>query len=139
MKSIVAGVLATITAVGLLSACGDDVKLTVPQDTTPSTGFVIPDDVTLPDDVTIPSDITLPDGVTLPDGATIPAGALPSDVSIPTEVIDQMIAQFEAAGMKVDKECFTALLKDESLRKLVEAGGTPNQEAIQKFFSCIST
>jgi hypothetical protein len=133
MKSIVAGALATITALGLLSACGDDVKLTVPDDTTVSSGVVIPDDVTLP------AGITLPDGITIPDDVTIPAGGLPADVSIPQEVIDQMIAQFEAAGMKVDKACFTALLKDESLRKLVEAGGTPNQDAIQKFFTCITT
>ena len=41
--------------------------------------------------------------------------------------------------MKVDKACFTALLQDESLRKMVEAGGAPNQEAIQKFFTCLST
>ena len=39
------------------------------------------------------------------------------------QMIDQMIAQFEAAGMKVDKECFTALLSDEALREMVAAGG----------------
>ena len=40
-------------------------------------------------------------------------------------MIDQMISQLEANGMKVDKACFTALLQDESLRKLVEASGAP--------------
>jgi hypothetical protein len=121
MKPIVAGLVATIAALGLLSACGDDAEVAVPNDTTASTEIVLPDDITIP------------------AGATIPAGGLPSDVSIPQEAIDQMITQFEAAGMKVDKACFTALLKDESLRKMVEAGGTPNQEAIQKFFTCITT
>ena len=124
MKRIVAGTLATIATLGLLSACGDDAKLTVPDDSSAAAG------VTLPTDVTLPGDISLPD-VSLPIDV--------SDVSIPQQVIDQMIAQFEAAGMKVDKECFTALLEDESLRKMVEAGGTPNQEAIQKFFTCLST
>jgi hypothetical protein len=124
MKSIVAGLLAPLAAIGLLSACGDDVKLTVP--TTTAT------------DTATDSSIVLPSDVTIPPGATIPAGAIPSDASIPQALIDQMIAQFEVAGMKVDKACFTALLQDESLREMVEAGGTPNQETIQKFFSCLT-
>jgi hypothetical protein len=43
--------------------------------------------------------------------------------------------------MKVDKACFTALLTDESVRKLVEAGstGTPTPELTQKFLACLST
>ena len=127
MKSIVAGALATIATLGLLSACGDDVKLTAPNDSTVSSAVV------LPGDVTIPPDVTLPAGVSLPDGS------IPTNISVPEAIIDQMIAQFEAAGMKVDKACFTNLLKDESLRKMVEAGGAPNQDAIQKFFSCLST
>jgi ABC-type glycerol-3-phosphate transport system substrate-binding protein len=95
MKPIVAGVLASIAALGLLTACGDDAKVTVPTNNT--------------------------------------------DDSIPQALIDQMIAQFEAAGMTVDKECFTKLLSDESLRNLVAAGGAPSQEAMQKFFACIKT
>ena len=121
MKRIVAGALATIATLGLLSACGDDVKVSAPNDTTASTGVIFPEEV------------TIPPGLSLPDGS------LPSNISVPQQVIDQMIAQFEAAGMKVDKACFTALLKDESLRKMVEAGGAPNQDAIKKFFTCLST
>lgn len=120
MKPIVAGVLATITALSLLPACGSDAKLTLPADSTSSISFTIPEEVTIP------------------AGATIPTGAIPSDATIPQAAIDQMITQFEQAGMKVDKACFTALLKDESLRKMVEAGGTPNQGAIQKFLTCLS-
>ncbi len=128
MKRIVAGTLATIATLGLLSACGDDAKVTVSDDSSAAAG------------VTLPSGSRFP-GISLPD-ISLPDVSLPidvSDVSIPQQVIDQMIAQFEAAGMKVDKACFTALLEDESLRKMVEAGGTPNQEAIQKFFTCLST
>ena len=116
MKRIVAGLLASIAAVGLLSACGGD-DLTLPTATDSADGAVLPG-----------ADITIPDG-----------DVLPSDVSIPQEAIDLMIAQFEAAGMKVDRDCFVALLADESLRDLVAAGGTATPEAIEKFFSCIAT
>jgi ABC-type glycerol-3-phosphate transport system substrate-binding protein len=129
MKRIVAGALATIATLGLLTACGSDSKDSAPSDTGDSAG------------ITIPTDITLPPGLSLPD-VSLPDVSLPIDVSnvtVPQQVIDQMIAQFEAAGMKVDKACFTALLKDESLRKMVEAGGAPNQDAIKKFFTCLST
>lgn len=121
MKPIVAGLLASIAALGLLSACGGD-DLTLPTATNSADGAVLPGG----DD-------------TLPLGITIPEGALPSDVSIPQEAIDLMIAQFEAAGMKVDRDCFVALLADDSLRDLVAAGGAATPEAIQKFFSCIAT
>jgi uncharacterized lipoprotein len=134
MKRIVAGALATIATLGILSACGSDDKESAPDDTRVSA------EVTLPGDLTIPPGLSLPD-VSLPD-LSLPDGSLPidiSDISVPEQVIDQMIAQFEAAGMKVDKACFTALLKDESLRKMVEAGGAPNQDAIKKFFTCLST
>ena len=115
MKRIVAGLLASIAAVGLLSACGGD-------------------------DLTLPTATDSADGAVLPGAdITIPEGALPSDASIPEEAIDLMIAQFEAAGMKVDRDCFVALLADESLRDLVAAGGTATPEAIEKFFSCIAT
>ena len=133
MKPIVAGVLASVAALGLLTACGDDPIKTLPTDNS------IPTGVTFPDDITIPDDVTIPEGATIPEGDTIPSGGLPSDASIPQALIDQMIAQFEAAGMTVDKECFTNLLSDESLRNIVAAGGAPSQEAIQKFFACIKT
>jgi len=124
MKRFVAGALATIATFGLLSACGDDIKLSAPNAST--------------DDTTVSTGVVFPEEVTLPPGLSLPDGTLP-DISVPEQVIDQMIAQFEAAGMKVDKACFTALLKDESLRKMVEAGGAPNQDAIKKFFTCLST
>jgi hypothetical protein len=130
MKPIVAGVLASIAALGLWTACGDDPVKTLPTSNT------IPTEVTFPGGITIPEDITIPDDVTIPEGDTVPAG-IPSDASIPEALIDQMIAQFEAAGMNVDKECFTNLLSDESLRNLVTAGGAPSQEVMQKFFACI--
>lgn len=117
MKSIVGTALASVVALGLLAACGSD------SDTKS----------------TAPSATTLPPGVTFPEEVSIPAGAIASGVTISEVTVDQMIAQFEEAGMKVDRTCFNALLKDESLRKLVEAGGTPNQEAIQKFFTCLGT
>ena len=124
MKPIIAGTLASITALGLLAACGSDSKSSASTastvsvaggDSTPSTGFVFP------------TELTVPAGANIPSGATLPSGA-----------IDTMIAQFEAAGMKVDKACFTALLKDDALRKLAEAGGTPTPDVIKKFFSCLS-
>ena len=116
MKPIITGVLASIAALGLLAGCGSDAKSSATSDSTPTTGFVSPTELTIP-----------------------PGASIPSGVSLPTAAIDAMIAQFEAAGMKVDKACFTALLKDDSLRKLVEAGGTPNQDVIKKFFSCLAT
>jgi ABC-type glycerol-3-phosphate transport system substrate-binding protein len=134
MKRIVAGALATIATLGLLSACGSDAKESATDDSAAGSGITLPAGITLPDGITIP-DISIPD-VSLPD-VSLPIDV--SNVSVPQQVIDQMIAQFEAAGMKVDKACFTALLSDESLRKLVEAGGTPNQDAIKKFFTCLST
>ncbi len=133
MKPIICGVLASIAALGLLSACGGDDPLTLPPDVTTQTGDTLPPGITLPTDITLPGGVTIPD-LTIPEGASIP-----SDLSVPQELIDVMIAQFEAAGMKVDKECFTKLLSDDGLRKLVAAGGTPTPEVIQKFFSCIKT
>ncbi len=143
MKPIVAGVLASIAAVGMLTACGDDPIKSLPTSNTVPTGVTLPEGVSIPTDLTIPDSVTIPDlgtipgGGTIPDLGTIPAGGLPSDVSVPQALIDQMIAQFEAAGMTVDKDCFTDLLSDESLRNLVAAGGAPSQEAIQKFFACV--
>ncbi|HEX3089029.1 MAG TPA: hypothetical protein VHQ23_10260 [Ilumatobacteraceae bacterium] len=133
MKRIVAGALATIATLGLLSACGSDspsasnvstvgASSNTPFNSTDSTGVVFPEEV------------TIPPGLTLPNGSIDL-----SNISVPEQVIDQMIAQFEAAGMKVDKACFTALLQDESLRKLVESGTAPNQDVIKKFITCLGT
>ena len=106
MKPIITGLLASIAALGLLSACGSDNKLTVPTS------------------VTVPAGVTLPDGVSIPD-------------SIPQATVDLFLAQLEASGMKIDKACFTALLNDASLRKMVAGGGTPAPETIAKFVACI--
>lgn len=129
MTSITKGVLASVAALGLLAACGGD-KLSLPT---------APPNATTPAGATLPSGITLPPGLTIPDDVTLPSGvSLPSDFTIPEATLDLMITQFEAAGMKVDKECFKNLLKDDSLRKLVEAGGTPSNEVISKFVGCLS-
>ena len=133
MKTFVAGLLASIATVGLLSACSSDTKVTLPTSATVPTG------ISLPPGVTLPTGLTLPD-VSIPDNATIPAGiSVPTDLSVPAAAIDAMITQLAAAGMKVDKTCFTNLLKDDSLRKLVTAGGTPSPDVLQKFFACITT
>jgi hypothetical protein len=121
-----------------LAACGDDVKLSAPNASTADASVDSTADST--PDSTPSSGVVFPEEVTIPPGLTLPDGSIDvSDISVPEQVIDQMIAQFEAAGMKVDKACFTALLKDESLREMVEAGGAPNQDAIKKFFTCLST
>ncbi len=123
MKPIVAGLVSSITALTLLSACGND-----KNNTTAATGETSVTAGTAPD-------------FTFADEASVPSGiSLPSDFTVPQQTIDLMIKQFEAAGMKVDKACFTALLSDDSVRKLVEAGttGTPTAELVQKFFTCLS-
>jgi len=120
---IAPALLASVAAIGLLSACGDD------------------------NNSVVTSSASAPDFST-PDATNVPAGAadapttetLPSDFTVPQETIDLMIAQFEAAGMTVDKACFTALLSDEGLRELAAAGGqgTPSPELTQKFLACMS-
>jgi ABC-type glycerol-3-phosphate transport system substrate-binding protein len=121
MNRLVATALASVAAVGLLSACGDSKS---------SSSTTVPASA-LPGDTALPGETTLP-------GDTLPS----SDVggTVPEATIDLMIAQFEANGLKVDKACFTALLQDESMRKLVAAssGGTPSPELIQKFVSCMT-
>jgi hypothetical protein len=119
MKTMIKALFASVAALGLLSGCGGDSKLTLPK---------APTDVTLPGGDTVPS---IPSDFTIPPGAT-----LPSNVSIPTAIIDQMITQFEAAGMKVDRPCLENLLKDEQLRKLVESASTPSADVIAKFMAC---
>jgi hypothetical protein len=135
MKSIVAGMLTSIATLGLLTACGSD---STAKSNTSSAGATISTDATATSDATPSTGFLFPGEGTVPTNGTA-AGDATAGATIPATVVDQMIAQFEAAGMKVDKACFTSLLKDASLRKLVEAGGTPNQEAIQKFFTCLST
>ena len=123
---IAAALLASVAAIGLLSACGDDDKLTIPTSASaPDLGTSDTDAADAPADSTADA----------PSSETFP-----SDFSVPQETIDLMIAQFEAAGMKVDKECFTALLDDEGLRALAAAGGqgTPSPELTQKFLACLS-
>ena len=119
MKRLVAAAL--IAALGLLSACGDSKSSSPP--TVPAS--VVPGDTALPGETTVPGDTTPSSGAV---------------GSLPESMIDLMIAQLEANGMKVDKACFTALLSDESMRKLVAAssGGTPSPEVIQKFISCMT-
>jgi hypothetical protein len=118
MKRLVAAAIASVATLGLLSACGDSKSTSLPP-TVPASA--------LPGG-TLPGETTLPGGTILPSGATIPEAT-----------IDLMISQLEASGLKVDKACFTALLSDESMRKLVAAssGGTPSPEVIQKFISCM--
>ncbi len=122
MKRIITGVLASIATLGLLAGCSSDSKSSATSDssaTSATTGRCPSQRDHL--------------------AAWRVHPRLPAGGSIPATVVDAMIAQFEAAGMKVDKACFTALLKDDSLRKLVEAGGTPSQDMIQKFLSCMGT
>jgi ABC-type glycerol-3-phosphate transport system substrate-binding protein len=116
MKRLAAAALASVATLGLLSACGDDKPSSTP---TVLTDTAVPVETTLPGDTSLPSDA----------GGTVPEAT-----------IDLMIAQFEANGLKVDKACFTALLSDESMRKLVAAssGATPSPEVIQKFISCMT-
>jgi hypothetical protein len=124
---------------GLLSSCSDAPRLSVPPDQS------VPDvslpDVTLPNvslpNVTLP-DLSLPD-LSLPD-LSLPDLSLPTDFTIPQETIDLMIKQFEDAGMNVDRACFSDLLSDQSVRKLVSSAGSgsPSAELIQKFLACIS-
>jgi hypothetical protein len=118
MNRLVAAALIPIASLGLLSACGDS-KVATPSsasESVPTTGFLFPDEVTTPPGVTF------------------------SGITVPEATIDQMIASFEANGIKVDKACFTALLKDDSMRQLVEAskGGTPSPELVQQFIKCLA-
>ena len=124
MKPIINAVLASIAVVGLVSACSDDSKTSTdgPAGATLAPGETLPDGATLPSN---PSDFTIP-----------PGGTLPSDFTIPTEAVDQLIAQFETAGIKVDRACFEDLLKDDDLRNLVASQATPSAELIQKFTAC---
>jgi hypothetical protein len=141
MKSIIAGVLASVATLGLLSACGgNDLKLTVPTTATIPTDATLPTNATLPTGLTLPTGVTLPAGVTLPDNITIPPGlSIPTDFTVPDAAIDAMIASLTAAGMNVDKDCFVKLLSDDSLRTLVTAGGTPSPEVLQKFLGCVKS
>jgi hypothetical protein len=129
---------------GLMSSCADAPKLTLP------TGQTAPD-VTLPDvtspDVTSPNlsvpNLSVP-SLSVPNlsvpGVTLPAISLPTDFTVPQDIIDLMIKQFQDAGMNVDRACFSNLLSDESVRKLVSSSGagSPSPELIQKFLTCIT-
>ena len=125
MKRLVAAALASVAALGLLSACGDSKSSS--STTVPSRETVAPGD-------------TAAAGETIPSSDDTSGAASGVDLgTVPEATIDLMIAQFEANGLKVDKACFTDLLSDESMRKLVAAsGGTPSPELIQKFISCMN-
>ena len=147
MKQISRGVLVAAASLALLSACGSDDDSTTP--TTATTPAATAADTTATTtSATVAGTIaagtvadgTLPGG-TIPSasgGLTIPPGAIPSDLSIPEQAIDQMLSQMEAAGIKVDRACFTALLEDDDIRKVVAAGGTPSPEVVAQFTSCIT-
>jgi hypothetical protein len=130
MKSILAGALASLAALAVLSACSKDDKVTTPT-TTP--GVELPDGIAIPEEVTIP-------GAPISGVPISSDESIPSDSSIPPETIDLMIAQFEAAGMKVDKACFAALLSDDDMRQLIAAGssGIPTPDLTKKFFACVT-
>lgn len=132
MKLTITGALAVVATVAMLSACGsDDDKSTAPTTTT-GTDVSFPTGDSLPAGDTLPGpDVTFPSGLTIP-----PGGTFPSDLTIPQEVIDQMLTQFEAAGLNVDRDCFEELLADEELRRLIAAGDTPSAEVIQRLTSC---
>jgi hypothetical protein len=158
MKRIATGILASLALVGLLVACSSDSKssstsgpnsgpnsgpanATVPGGGTVPTNVTVPN-FTLPPGVSFPTGvITLPPGVTLPTlppGFTIPpGGTFPSNVTIPTQVVDVLIAQLEAAGMKIDRPCLEALLKDNDFRTVVITGSTPTGEMIQNLIKCL--
>lgn len=130
MKVISISAMVVLSATSLLGACGgDDDKTTTPTPSTIGTDVTFPPGVT---GVTVPV-VTLPADLTVP-----PGGTFPFDVTIPQAVIDQMIAQFEASGLKVDRDCFENLLKDEELRRLVSSGDTPSAEVIQRLTACFA-
>ena len=122
MKRVVATAFASIAALGLLSACGDSKSVlppsaSAPESAPPVSGFIFPEETT-----------------------TVPGAANPSGITVPQATIDLMIAQFEANGLKVDRACFTELLKDPALTQLIEASGaTPSPEVIQKFIRCLGS
>jgi hypothetical protein len=150
MKRIATGVLASIALVGLLVACSSDAKsssssgpasATLPGGGTVPAGVTTPN-FTLPPGISFPTGVvTLPPGVTLPTlppGLTIPpGGTYPSNVTIPTQIVDVMIAQLQAAGMKVDRPCLSALLRDKDFLKVVMSGSTPTGEMIQNLIKCL--
>ena len=121
MNRVVATAFASIGAVGLLSACGDSkpASLSTAADSAPPvSGFIFPEETT-----------------------TVPGDAIPSGATVPQATIDLMISQFEANGLKVNRECFTALLKDPALTKLIEASSSasPSPEVIKKFITCLGS
>jgi hypothetical protein len=120
---------ATALLIGLgvsgLIACSSDSK-TTPAAATSATGAV-----------SSPTAVPVSSEGSTPELVTIPTESIASDLSTPDTAVDEMIAQLAAAGLIVDKACFEALLKDDSLRGVVAKGGTPPPEAVQKFKACI--
>lgn len=148
MKPILTGVLASLAVLGLVSACSDDAKsstsgptgTTVASGDSGATGASTPD-FTLPPGVSFPTGpISLPPGMTLPTfppGFTIPpGGTFPSDMTIPTQFIDVMMTQLEAAGLNVDRACVQNLLNDKDFRNVVMSGSTATSEMVQSLIAC---
>ena len=153
MKSRMIAALAAVSIAVSLAACSSDSKdsqsgsgsgsgTTVAGSTGSATGGTNEPGLTLPPGVTFPNgtipsnlpglpSITLPPGLTIPPGGTFPPG-----ITIPQSYIDAMIAQLEAAGMKVDHECFNNLMSDKDLQRTILNASTPSNEVIQKLVSC---
>jgi hypothetical protein len=149
MKRIITGLIAPIALLGLVAACSDDPTSTAskggatgttlaPGTTSPGGGsvpvFTFPPGVSFPTGVvTLPPGVTMP---TLPPGFTIPPGGFPPGGTVPAQIIDLLMAQLQAAGMKVDRACVETLLDDAAFRKMIETGSTPSSDMIQKFIAC---
>ena len=58
-------------------------------------------------------------------------------MTIPPQVVDLMIAQIQANGLKVDRPCLEALLKDNDFRNVVVSGSTPTGQMIQNLIKCL--
>jgi hypothetical protein len=131
MRRITTGILTSIAVVGLLSACSSDSKSTAGSAPANAT---VPGGGTGAPSLTIPTGFSLPLGVTLPPGLTIPpGGTFPSNLN----VVDLLMAQLQAAGMKVDRACLETLLQDQTVRSVVMSGGTPTGEMVQSIMKCL--
>jgi hypothetical protein len=130
-----------------LAACGgddDDSSASLPSDSDITVPDVSVPDVSLPD-VSLP-DVSLPD-VSVP-GLSIPDLSIPdvsmSDLSIPEgievtdEMIDQMVASMEQAGVSVDRDCVADAIEGVDLAVLTDQAQTMDPEFIQQFIACMT-
>ena len=146
MKPIISGALVSLAVLGLVAGCSSDSKSSSsgPTGTTlaaGASGGTASPNLTLPPGVTFPAGGgTLPPGMTLPTlppGLTIPpGGTFPSDMTIPAQFIDVLLAQLEAAGLKADRPCVQNLLNDKNFRTVVMSGSTPSPEMLQSLIAC---